>query len=97
MVGPWLLPAKHTGRRSTASLAANVILDFYTKAIVVHTYFRTSITACASGESETLIVLLRVVPDLTLYIKDAGIFVINDLKLPGMLHLISCKLKSGKA
>ena len=41
----------------------------------------------ASGESEMLIVLLRVVPDLTLYIKDAGIFVINGLKLPGMLQI----------
>lgn len=42
------------------------------------------------GESETLIVLLRVGPDLTLYIDDAGIFVINGRRLPGMLLLISC-------
>lgn len=43
----------------------------------------------ARGESETLIVLLRVGPDRTLYIDDAGIFVINGLKLPGMCRLIS--------
>lgn len=42
----------------------------------------------ARGESETLTALLRG-PDLTLYIEDAGIFVINGLKLPGMLRLIS--------
>lgn len=45
----------------------------------------------ARGESETLTVLVRVLcPDLTLYIEDAGIFVIRGLKLPGMLRLISC-------
>lgn len=44
----------------------------------------------ARGESETLIALLRPGPDLTLYIEDAGIFVINGRKLPGMLRLISC-------
>lgn len=44
----------------------------------------------ARGESETLIVLFRPGPDLTLYIEDAGIFVINGRKLPGMLRLISC-------
>lgn len=43
----------------------------------------------ARGESETLIALLRPGPDLTLYIEDAGIFVINGRKLPGMLRLIS--------
>lgn len=47
----------------------------------------------ASGESETLIVLLRAGPDLTLYIEDAGIFVINGRKLPGMLLLMSiCRI-----
>ena len=44
----------------------------------------------ARGESETLTVLLRAGPDLTLYIEDAGIFVINGRKLPGMVRLISC-------
>lgn len=45
----------------------------------------------ARGESETLTVLLRGVgPDLTLYMEDAGIFVINGLRLPGMFRLISC-------
>lgn len=43
----------------------------------------------ARGESETLIVRLRDGPDLTLYIEEAGIFVINGRKLPGMLLLIS--------
>lgn len=43
----------------------------------------------ARGESETLIVLLRVDPDLTLYIEEAGMFVINGRKFPGMLLLIS--------
>lgn len=43
----------------------------------------------ARGESETLIVLPRVGPDLTLYIDDAGIFIINGRKLLGMLRLIS--------
>lgn len=43
----------------------------------------------ARGESETLTALLRAGPDLTLYIEDAGIFVINGRKLPGMLRLIS--------
>ena len=44
----------------------------------------------AIGDSETLIVRLRVGPDLTLYMEDAGIFVINGRKLPGMVRLISC-------
>lgn len=43
----------------------------------------------ASGESETLAVLLRGGPDLTLYIDDAGMFVISGRKLPGMVRLIS--------
>lgn len=43
----------------------------------------------ARGESETLIVLLRGGPDLTLYMEDAGMFVINGLRLPGILRLIS--------
>lgn len=43
----------------------------------------------ARGESETLTVRLRDGPDLTLYIEEAGIFVINGRKLPGMLLLIS--------
>lgn len=43
----------------------------------------------ARGESETLTVLLRVGPDLTLYIEDAGIFVIRGRRLPGMLRLMS--------
>lgn len=43
----------------------------------------------ATGESETLIALLRAGPDLTLYIEDAGIFVIKGRRLPGMLRLIS--------
>lgn len=45
----------------------------------------------ARGESETLTVLLLVLagPDLTLYIEDAGIFVINGRRLPGILRLIS--------
>lgn len=47
----------------------------------------------ARGESETLTVLLRAGPDLTLYIEDAGIFVINGRKLPGMVRLISCNQK----
>lgn len=50
----------------------------------------------ASGESETLIVLLRAGPDLTLYIEDAGIFVINGRKLPGMLLLMSCSQNLNK-
>lgn len=50
----------------------------------------------ARGESETLIVLLLVGPDLTLYIDDAGIFVINGRRLPGMLLLISCSKNSNQ-
>lgn len=49
----------------------------------------------ARGESETLTVRLRAGPDpdLTLYIDDAGMFVINGLKLPGMVRLISiCRM-----
>lgn len=44
----------------------------------------------ARGESETLTVLLRVGPDpdLTLYIEDAGMFVINGRRLPGIVCLI---------
>lgn len=44
----------------------------------------------ASGESEMLVVLL-VAPDLTLYIEDAGMFVIRGRRLPGIVRLISCK------
>lgn len=43
----------------------------------------------ARGESETLIIRLRVGPDLTLYMDEAGIFVINGLKLLGTVRLIS--------
>ena len=43
----------------------------------------------ARGESETLAVLLPAGPDLTLYIDDAGTFVINGRKFPGILRLIS--------
>lgn len=51
----------------------------------------------ARGESETPAVLLPAGPDLTLYIEDAGIFVINGLKLPGMLRLISiCRMAISK-
>lgn len=46
----------------------------------------------ARGESETLTVLLRDGPDRTLYIEEAGIFVINGRRLPGMLRLISCSI-----
>ena len=47
----------------------------------------------ARGESETLTVRLRDGPDRTLYIEEAGIFVIKGRKLPGMLRLISCSSK----
>lgn len=47
----------------------------------------------ARGESEMLTVLLLVDPDLTLHTEDAGIFVINGLKLLGTLRLISCSCK----
>jgi len=44
----------------------------------------------ASGEeSETFIGLPRVCPDLTLYIDDAGIFVISGLRFPGIVLRIS--------
>lgn len=43
----------------------------------------------ASGESEMLVVFL-LGPDLTLYIDDAGMFVIRGLRLPGIVRLISC-------
>lgn len=36
----------------------------------------------ARGESETLIVVLFVDPDLTLYIEEAGMFVIRGRRLP---------------
>ena len=36
----------------------------------------------ARGEPETLAVLLFVGPDLTLYIEEAGIFVISGRRLP---------------
>lgn len=45
----------------------------------------------ARGESDTLRVLLLVEPVLTLYIDEAGMFVINGLRLPGTLRLMSCK------
>lgn len=43
----------------------------------------------ASGESDTLTVLLLAGPDLTLYMEEAGIFVINGRRLPGTRCLIS--------
>ncbi|KAK9215215.1 hypothetical protein WN944_007219 [Citrus x changshan-huyou] len=44
----------------------------------------------ARGESVTLTVLLFVDPDLTLYMEEAGMFVISGRKLPElMLRLIS--------
>lgn len=48
----------------------------------------------ARGESETLTCLLLIGPDLTLYIEDAGTFVINGRKLFGMLRLISICLRA---
>jgi hypothetical protein len=51
----------------------------------------------AWGESDTLIVRPRWWdPDLTLYIEDAGIFVINGRKLPGMVLLISCSERNNQ-
>lgn len=43
----------------------------------------------ARGEPEILTVLLCVCPDLTLYIEDAGIFVIKGRRFPGILRLMS--------
>lgn len=51
----------------------------------------------ARGDSETLIVRLLVGPGLTLYIDDAGILVINGLRLPGIVRLISiCRIAISK-
>lgn len=47
----------------------------------------------AKGESVTLTVLLLLDPDLTLYIEDAGMFVIRGRRLPAMLRLISCSVE----
>jgi len=45
----------------------------------------------ARGESETLIVLLfEELPDLTLYIEEAGMLVTRGRRLPWMLLLMSC-------
>ena len=44
----------------------------------------------ACGEPDMLIVRLRCDPDRTLYIEDAGIFVISGRKFPGIVRLISC-------
>lgn len=44
----------------------------------------------ARGEFETLtVLLLGAGPDLTLYMEEAGIFVINGRRFPGMFRLIS--------
>lgn len=43
----------------------------------------------ASGESDTLTVLVLLGPDLTLYMEDAGILVIDGRRFPEMLCLIS--------
>lgn len=49
----------------------------------------------ARGESVTLTVLLFMDPDLTLYMEEAGMFVISGRKLPElMLRLISICLKA---
>lgn len=48
----------------------------------------------ARGESETLTVLLFVDPDLTLYMEEAGTFVIRGRWLPGILRLISMCLRA---
>lgn len=51
----------------------------------------------ARGESVTLTVLLFVDPDLTLYMEEAGMFVISGRKLPElMLRLISYIQKNKK-
>lgn len=45
----------------------------------------------ARGESETpIVLLLGAGPDLTLYMEEAGIFVIKGRRFPGMFLLISC-------
>lgn len=44
----------------------------------------------ARGESEMLVVLLFVGPDLILYIEEAGILFTSGCRLPCMLRLISC-------
>ena len=57
-------------------------------------YSELALLLVANGESETLAVLLPVGPDLILYIEDAGIFVINGRKFPGILRLISYNRES---
>ena len=48
----------------------------------------------ARGESVALIDLLFAVPDLTLYIEEAGMFVTSGRRLPWTLRLISCVRKT---
>lgn len=48
----------------------------------------------ARGESEMLTVLLFVDPDLTLYMEEAGMFVMSGRRLPEMLFRISICLKA---
>lgn len=43
----------------------------------------------ARGDSDMLTALLREGPGLTLYVEDAGMFVINGRRLLGMLLLMS--------
>lgn len=59
------------------------------RAVLLTLLSELALLLVARGESDILTVLLLTVPDLTLYIEDAGMFVINGRKLPGTLLLIS--------
>lgn len=85
------LPRKLAGDRTTFSLLiSSSTFPSKQRALLLTLTSELALLLVARGESDTLIVLLLVGPDdRTLYIEDAGIFVIIGRRLPGMVRLIS--------
>lgn len=87
------LPCKLAGDLQPLSLPASSSFSLASKQmpLLLQTLIsELALLLVASGESVTFIGLPRVCPDLTLYIDDAGMFVISGLRFPGMVLRISC-------
>lgn len=85
------LPRTLAGDLTPLSLLISSSISFPStqRALLLTLTSELALLLVANGESETLTVRLLAGPDLTLYIEDAGILVINGRRLPGMLRLIS--------
>lgn len=92
------LPCKLVGDRIPLSLLTSSSTSFPStqRALLLTLTSELALLLVASGESKTLIALLLVGPDLTLYMEDAGMLVISGRRLPGIVRLISCSNKNSQ-